>query len=81
MVYLGPINTFSLTAKTKEVSGYSSEKIMPVNESVQSTTGSAPVVDRRKVRDRRQEQRGNLVETRASKDRRSAKRVHIDVSV
>lgn len=81
MVYIGPVNTYSLTAKTKAVSGYSPEQDMPVSKAVQSTTKTAPVVDRRKAQDRRKDQRGNLVETRAGRDRRAAKKPHIDITV
>lgn len=79
MVYIGPVNTLSLTAKTKAVSGYSPEHDMPVSKQVDSTTRIGPTVERRKSNDRRKEKRGNLVETRAGKDRRKAPR--IDVSV
>lgn len=78
MVYLGPINTLSLTAKTKAVSGYSPEQDMPVSKQVDSTVRIAPLVDRRKAHDRRREQRDTTVETRAG-DRR--KKPRIDVSV
>ena len=79
MVYLGPINTLSLTAKTKAVKGYSAEQDMPVNKPVDSTVHVAPMVDRRKAHDRRREQRDTMVETRVSGDRR--KRPRIDVTV
>lgn len=78
MVYLGPINTLSLTAKTKAVKGYSSDQDTPVNKPVDSTVRVAPAVDRRKAHDRRREQRDTVVETRAG-DRR--KRPRIDVNV
>ncbi len=79
MVYLGPINTLSLTAKTKAVKGYSREETLPVNKPVDSTMQIAPTVDRRKARDRRREQRDTLLETRVGGDRR--KRPRIDVKV
>ena len=79
MVYLGPINTLSLTAKTKAVKGYSAEQDMPVNKPVDSTVHIAPMVDRRKAHDRRREQRDTMVETRVSGDRR--KRPRSDVNV
>lgn len=80
MVYIGPVNTFSLTAKTKAVSGYSPEQDMPISKQVDSTIKIAPVVDRRKAQDRRKQQRNTPLETRAG-DRRSAKRPKIDVTV
>lgn len=79
MVYLGPINTLSLTAKTKTVKGYSREETLPVNKPVDSTMQVAPMEDRRKARDRRREQRDTLIETRVGGDRR--KRPRIDVKV
>lgn len=78
MVYLGPINTLSLTAKTRAVKGYSTEQDIPVNKPVDSTVRVAPAVDRRKAHDRRREQRDTLVETRVG-DRR--KRPGIDITV
>ena len=79
MVYLGPINTLSLTARTKAVKGYSPEQDMPVNKPVDSTVHVAPTVDRRRAHDRRREQRDTLVETRAGGDRRKRPRIDINV--
>lgn len=80
MVYIGPVNTLSLTAKTKAVSGYTTEQNLPVSKSVDSTVHVAPVVERRKSRDRRKQQRDPMVETRSG-DRRSAKRPKIDITI
>lgn len=79
MVYLGPISTLSLTARSKAVKSYSPEQDMPVSKPVDSTVHVAPPVERRKAQDRRREQRDTLVETRAGRDRR--KRPRIDVTV
>ncbi|MGB3609137.1 MAG: hypothetical protein WA987_02080 [Cellvibrio sp.] len=79
MVYIGPINTLSLTAKTKAVKGYSSEENMPVNKPVDSTMRILPMADRRKTPDRRRQQRDPMVETRAGGDRRKRPRIDVEV--
>ena len=79
MVYVGPINTYSRTAKTKSVKGYSPDGDMPVNKSVDSTVKVAPAVDRRKAHDRRSEARDPLLETRTGRDRRKKTRIDINV--
>ena len=80
MTYIGPVNTWSLTAKTKAVKGYSPEQNLTVSKPVESTVSLAPLVDRRQSPDRRQGQRDNLVETRTG-DRRKAKRPKIDITI
>lgn len=81
MTYIGPVNTWSLTAKTKAVKGYSPEQDLKVSKPVESTVSVAPLVDRRQTPDRRQGQRDSLVETRAGGDRRKAKRPKIDITI
>lgn len=81
MTYIGPVNTWSLTAKTKAVKGYAPEQNLTVSKPVESTVSVAPLVDRRQSPDRRQAQRGNLVETRTGGDRRKAKRPKIDITI
>ncbi len=80
MVYIGPINTLSLTAKTRAVSGYAPEQDMPVSKQVDSTQRVAPEHDRRR-QDRRKEKHNPMVETRQGRDRRRAAHPRVDVSV
>lgn len=79
MVYVGPVNTLSMTAKTKAVKGYSPEQDMPVSKAVDSKLTVPPEQDRRKQRDRRKQPRTPVLETRGA-DRRHAKS-RVDVSV
>lgn len=79
MVYIGPTNTLSLTARTRAITGYSSKQ-NPVDKPVDSTIQVAPVADRRKTRDRRKHQQDALVETRAG-DRRTNRRPKIDIII
>jgi len=81
MAYIGPVNTWSHTAKTKTVKGYSPEQNMKVSKPVESTVSVAPLVDRRQSPDRRQGQRDNLVETRTGGDRRKSNRPKIDIII
>jgi hypothetical protein len=82
MVYIGPVNTLSLTAKTKAASGYSPEKDMPVGKIVDRTIVNPPVQqDRRRQRDRRKQPREPVLETRQGVDRRQGAKQRIDVSV
>jgi hypothetical protein len=80
MVYIGPVNTFSLTAKTKAPSGYSPEKDMPVGKIVDPTVVNPPQQDRRH-QDRRKERRDPMIDTRHSKDRRRIHQARVDISV
>lgn len=80
MVYIGPVNTLSLTAKTRAKSGYSPEQDMPVSKQVDSTVKITPDYDRRH-QDRRKERRDPMLDTRNSKDRRRARQPKVDISV
>lgn len=80
MVYIGPVNTLSLTAKTRATSGYSPEQDMPVSKQVDSTVRVAPEHERRH-KERRKERRDPMIDTRQSKDRRRARRPGVDISV
>lgn len=80
MVYIGPVNTLSLTAKTRATSGYSPEQDMPVSKQVDSTMRVAPEHERRR-QNRRQERRDPMIDTRQSKDRRRAAQPKVDISV
>lgn len=81
MVYLGPVNTLSLAAKTKAISSYSPEKDLPVGKTVDRTIINQPTQDRRRQRDRRKQPRESILDTRQGGDRRQSARPHIDVSV
>lgn len=80
MVYIGPVNTLSLTAKTKAANGYSPEKDMPVGKIVDRTIINPPKQDRRR-HERRKEGRDPMLDTRHSKDRRRAGQARVDISV
>jgi len=80
MVYIAPVNTLSLTAKTRAVSGYSPEHDMPVSKQVDSTVRVAPEHDRLR-QDRRKEQRAPVLETRQGRDRRRSSHPRVDISV
>lgn len=80
MVYIGPVNTLSLTAKTKAISGYTTEQNMPVHKQVDSTVHVAPEHDRRRQQDRRKHPRAPVLETRQG-DRRKNGKPHVDISV
>lgn len=80
MVYIGPVNTLSLTAKTKAASGYSPEKDMPVGKIVDLTIINPPAQDRRR-QERRKEGRDSMIDTRHSKDRRRSGQPRVDISV
>lgn len=80
MVYIGPVNTLSLTAKTRAVQGYSSEQNMPVSKIVDKTLKVAPENERRRQGDRRKQSRDSKFDTRQG-GRRLSDKPHIDVSV
>jgi len=80
MVYIGPVNTLSLTAKTKAANGYSPEKDMPASKIVDRTIINPPEQDRRR-QERRKEGRDPVLDTRHSKDRRRARQPRVDISV
>lgn len=80
MVYIGPVSTLSLTAKTRAVKGYSPEQNIPVNKIVDKTLQVAQENERRRQGDRRKQARNSKFDTRQG-GRRLSDQPSIDVSV